>query len=144
MEEKISFNSRKEWENYIWLKFIDNIRKAGEKQKAEKFLNNLLTEKERKIIAKRLATLALIKEGRSYKEIGKILWISPGTISSLKKSIKKDNGYRSERHYNEKSAETKRERTKGIPPQTILNYWLNIPLPPKVGRGRWRFLYYQG
>ncbi|MDP3052826.1 MAG: Trp family transcriptional regulator [bacterium] len=144
--KKISeFKSRKEWEDFLWSKFLENAERARSEKQLKNFLDNLLSANEKKLIIKRLTALAMIKAGKSYKEIEEILWISPSTISALKKSIEKQSGYQSNRYYAKKSKSEKIEKhKKGLPPQkTILDYWLNFPFPTKGGK-RWKFLNYQG
>ncbi len=148
MKERIikeinQFRMRKEWEKYLWEEFLKEFEKANPKESA-KFLNNLLSDDEKFSITRRWAVIVFLKEGLSYKEIGRILWISPNTISAIKKSIEKRSNYRSSRYYTNKSLEEKRKRMKGLPPQTIFDYWLNFPWPSKSGKGRWKFLNYQG
>jgi len=77
------FSSRKEWENYLWKEFLKRVND----KKLELFLNNLLTNQEKRNIIRRLATISLFKKGMNYRQIGEILWLSPNTISSIKKSI---------------------------------------------------------
>jgi len=143
---KISeFKSRKEWENFLWLKFLEKAEKAKSEKQLKIFLDNLLSANEKKLIIKRLTALAMLKAGKSYKKIEEALWISPSTISALKKSLEKQSGYQSNRCYAEKNKDEKIEKhKKGLPPQkTILDYWLNFPFPTKTGQ-RWKFLNYQG
>jgi len=144
MKENSKFNFRKQWEDYAWLRFVKNAEKAASEKQLAEFLDYLVSESEKRIIVKRITTLSLIKAGKSYKEIGRILWISPKTISALKKSVIWHNGYKSSYYYSKKSGEEKRKKIKSLPPRTIFDYWLNMPLPKKTGRGRWKFLYYQG
>lgn len=77
------FSSRKEWENYLWKEFLKRVND----KKLELFLNNLLTNQEKRNIIKRLAIISLFKKGMNYRQIGEILWLSHNTISSIKKSI---------------------------------------------------------
>ncbi len=144
MKEVSEFKSRKKWEENIWQRFLENIDKAVSKSEIIKLLDNLLSPNEKKLISKRLAAMALIKAGATYMEAGRILWISPSTISALKKSVYKAAKYQSNRYYTEKSRSEKRKNMKGLPAQTIFDYWLNFPLPKKIGKGRWKFLNYQG
>jgi|SRR3989344_2735392 len=143
--EKISrFNSRKEWENHIWSQFLEYAEKVGAKGKLKIFLDNLLSASEKKIIVKRLAALNLIQAGKTYKEIGEILWTSPNTVSALKKSILRQSVYASARHHNKIAKNEKAKSIKSLPPLTIFDYWLNLPIPRKTGKGRWKILNYQG
>ncbi len=139
-----NFSSRKDWESYLWLMFLGMVGKSKSPKAVKNLLESLLSSAEKRDVAKRLAAVALLREGKSYKEISRILWISPATISALKKSLMEQSGYRSGRYYSEKSSKGKRKRMKGLPPLTILDYWLNLPWPKKTGRGRWKFLNYQG
>ncbi len=142
--EKISeFKSKKEWENFLWSKFLEKAEKAKSEKQLKIFLDNLLSANEKRLITKRLTALAMIKAGKSYKEIGEALWISPSTISALKKSLEKQSGYQSNRYYAGKSKNEKGKRVKLPPKKTILDYWLNFPFPTKGGK-RWEFLTYQG
>jgi len=129
------------WQTDIWRKFLDNLEGADSKKEIAELLDNLLSVNEKMLISKRLATMALIKSGKSYKEIGRILWISPSTVSAIKKSVHQKTSYKSNRHYAATSKDEKRKNMKALPPQTIFDYWLNLPLPKKTGRGRWKFLY---
>ncbi|PIY58867.1 hypothetical protein COY97_01955, partial [Candidatus Wolfebacteria bacterium CG_4_10_14_0_8_um_filter_39_64] len=89
------FKSRKEWENYLWRVFLKNVEKSKLEKRLANFLNNLLSETEKKNIVRRLTVIFLLKQGKTYKEIGEILWISPGTISAIKKSLLNYRNYRS-------------------------------------------------
>lgn len=80
------YNSRKEWEEANWEKLI----------KQPKILESFITEYERHILVLRVAVVARLNNGKSYREISKELWLSPQTISSIKKAINKK-GYESYR-----------------------------------------------
>ena len=127
------------WELNIWSKFLVNIEKANSKKEIAKLLDNLLSSNEKILISKRLATVALIKGGKSYREIGKILWISPGTVSAIKKSISLPANYKSSRYYCGRNKSEKIKRMKGIPPETIFDYWARLPIPKKSYIVRRRF-----
>lgn len=126
------FVNGKGWEEKIWKKFLEDIEDAGHDHKTAKFLDNILTTSEKKIISKRLAALVLIKSGKSYRDIGKMLWISPATVSALKKSVCGESYYQSSRFYAEKSKSEKAKKIKKVPSPTILDYWANLPLPSKT------------
>ncbi|MDP3948705.1 MAG: Trp family transcriptional regulator [bacterium] len=117
-------------EENIWRKFLENVENAGHKHETAKFLDSILTANEKKLISKRLAALALIKSEKSYREIGRILWISPSTVSGLKKSIR--GIYQSNRYRATKSKNEKRKSMGGIPASTILDYWANLSLPSRT------------
>ncbi len=133
MKKIDGFESGKGWEEKIWRGFLENVENANHKYKTEAFLDNILTKSEKRFISKRLAALSLIRAGKSYKEIGRILWISPCTISALKKIVNETTNYQSNREYSVKKRNEKSERRRKIPPSTILDYWANLPLPSKTG-----------
>ena len=119
-------------EEDVWRKFLENIESAERKYETARFLDSILTANEKKFISKRLAALSLIKSGRSYKEIGRILRVSPSTVSGIKKSV--DGAYQSNRYRAMLGKNEKIKRTKRIPASTILDYWANLPLPSKTGK----------
>ena len=71
------YSSRKEWEVACWR----NIVESGE------ILQLFITPYERHNIVMRVATLEGLASGKSYKKIGEELWLSPQTISSIKKAV---------------------------------------------------------
>lgn len=137
------FESRKDWENFIWEEFARILSGLNSKEQIIEFLNSVISRKERDFIIKRLLAIQLIKQGKSYSEISKILWISPSTISALKKCINNKTLYQSKKI---KIKNTEGKRTKGFNEdiEEILEYWINFPFPSKTGKGRWKFLNYQG
>ncbi len=56
---------------------------------SELFLTELLGKEERIMLAKRLATIILLTEGKSLYSISRILKISPSTANSLKQELEK-------------------------------------------------------
>ncbi len=77
------FKSRKEWSDAVWHKLLKDIKNPS----LSVALDSLLGAYEKQIIVNRLAALSLIKDGKTYKQIGEELWLSPTTISSLKKTL---------------------------------------------------------
>ncbi|NCQ02696.1 hypothetical protein GW816_01415, partial [Candidatus Wolfebacteria bacterium] len=110
------FKSRKEWENYLWRVFLKNVEKSKLEKRLANFLNNLLSETEKKNIVRRLTVIFLLKQGKTYKEIGEILWISPGTISAIKKSLLNYRNYRSKYDFYKNKKVEERKKMKGLPP----------------------------
>ena len=91
------FASRKEWEEACWRKLLQS----------KKWLHRIITPYERHNIIMRAAAAHRLNKGASYNDIGKELWLSPQTISGIKKALA-ENNYKS---YLERS---KRERKKKI------------------------------
>jgi len=123
------FKSRKEWENYLWRVFLKNVEKSKLEKRLANFLNNLLSETEKKNIVRRLTVIFLLKQGKTYKEIGEILWISPGTISAIKKSLLNYRNYRSKYDFYKNKKVEERKKMKGLPPETIFDYFAGIKWP---------------
>ena len=65
MEKIDKFASRKNFEKYLWSKFLEGVEKSKSQKSPKDLLEILLTEAEKKKVAKRLAALALLKEGKS-------------------------------------------------------------------------------
>ncbi len=80
------FPSRKEWEDACWQAI----------SKSAKLLYALTTAYERRNVVLRAAVTDRINAGESYRQIGKELWLSSQTISSIKKAVHA-RGYRSYR-----------------------------------------------
>jgi uncharacterized protein YerC len=75
--------SRKERASLVWSKLLENIKNP----KVEILLNTLLSQYEKDIVANRLIAISLIKQNKTYKEIGEELWLSSSTIRSLKRML---------------------------------------------------------
>jgi len=75
------------WAETLWDKLADRLARIRAKDDIKSILENLISEDEKKTALRRLAILALIREGKSYREIGKILWVSPQTISTVRKNV---------------------------------------------------------
>lgn len=92
-----AYSSRAEWEAACWR----NLRESKE------LLEMLTTVHERRIFVLRAAALDRLISGESYRQIGRELWLSPQTISGIKKAIR-ENGYRS---YLERSKKERKKRS---------------------------------
>ena len=71
------FSSRKEWENACW-KVIS---------RSESLLNVVTTASERHNIILRALGIEYINSGKKYRQIAEELYLSPQTISSIKKAL---------------------------------------------------------
>jgi len=125
------FKSKKDWEGYLWETVLENIARLNTERELKSFLNSLLSEAEKKNISRRLIVFSLLKQGKTYREIGEILWISPGTISAIKKSLINKENYRSKRGiYKEGVIKAENlKKMKEIPPETIFDYLARIKWP---------------
>jgi Trp operon repressor len=81
------FSSRKDWEKAAWDCIIATLHKSQSKKDAALFLALIISEPERRNIIKRATAIIKLIEGNSYRNIGKELWLSPQTISAIRKGI---------------------------------------------------------
>lgn len=79
--------SAEKWSEQLWNGLITKISQLNSKEKIRQILEKLISENEKRMILRRLTAIALISSGKSYKEIGEILWLSPNTVSTIKKNI---------------------------------------------------------
>lgn len=92
-----NYHSRAEWEDACWRKI----------SVSKDLLELLATSYERHNLIMRAAVIDALASGKTYRQIGNELWLSPQTISGIKKALVEKN-YRS---YLERS---KKERKKKI------------------------------
>lgn len=85
-KRKISISAER-WSEKLWADLISNIYRAGSEKEIKRLLEKLFSEDEKIMILKRLSVIALIRSGKSYQEISDILWLSPNTISTIKKNL---------------------------------------------------------
>src|SRR3989344_6201734 len=83
MEKIDKFKSRNDWFIHAWLKFLKDIKNPD----AADALNSLLSSREKIMIINRMAAMVLIREGKTYRQIGEELWVSPTTVRSLKRTL---------------------------------------------------------
>lgn len=112
------YPSRKEWEGAVWQIIL----------KSEELLQLLITENERQDLVMRAAAAAGIASGKSYRKIGDELWLSPQTISVIKKALNekvyKSYAERSKKECKKKvwspnkNSEPRKSRPLGIPRRT--------------------------
>jgi len=81
-----SYPSRKEWERACWRKLL----------KSKNLIALLVTNNERRNLVMRAAVTERINAGKRYRQIAEELWLSPQTISSIRKALR-ENTYRSYR-----------------------------------------------
>lgn len=144
--KKISeFKSKKHWVDYIWQRLLEDIKHPA----LRSALDHLLSSYEKNIIVNRLAAVLLIREGKTYRQIGEELWLSHNTIRSLKRVL--DNPYFTEyqsyRLLNNKRkklirAEALKKAEEEIARSSALLDWVDyyISVFPKKHGPRWKFL----
>src|SRR3989344_4262956 len=106
------FKSRKEWGKYVWSVLIKEMAKSNSIKELEKILDVLLTSHEKQQMIRRASAVSFLKQGKSYREIGQILWLSPNTINAIRKSIRTQEGYVSHYMRNKKSKKKQKPLSK--------------------------------
>lgn len=111
-----AYASRSEWEKDCWQKI----------SASQGLLELIVTPYERRSLVLRAAARDSIAAGKSYRKIGEELWLSPQTVSGLKKALS-EKSYRSYRERSKKerkkrvlssSGKPRRPRPEGIPRRT--------------------------
>lgn len=122
---------KKETLNRLYSEFGKAFEKSARKSGTEFFLGDLLTKTEKIMLAKRFAVIYLLSQGVPVSYIAESLGMSPTTI--FKMSLRYDIGKYS------LLLKTIKQEEKNI--WNILEKILRAGLPPRYGRGRWKFLY---
>ena len=126
-----SKNLARENLNKLYREFANALQKSEKKSQMAFFLKDFLTHTEKIMLAKRFAVIYLLSQDVPNSYISESLHMSPTTIARM--SLKYDIGKYSFLLKTVKSEE------KDI--WSILEKILRAGLPPRVGRGRWKFLY---
>lgn len=154
MKNLDEFKSRKEWEEFVWLEFLQNLNKTKSIQQFKEILESVLSEKEKRLIIKRIIAAFLISQGRSYREMGDILWLSHNTISAIKKGLLKKSAYRGYQYYLNQNAQLKNKLQEGKnknkkmtmddlaeATDDLLNWFARFFILIRThGKDRWKFL----
>ena len=122
---------KKEHLQKLYNEFGTALEKSARKSWIKIFLNDFLTRTEKIMLAKRFAVIYLLSKDVPASYIAETLCMSPATIFRM--SIKYDIG-----KYSYMLKATKNEN-KNI--WKIFEKILRAGLPPRAGRGRWKFLY---
>ena len=117
--------------NKLYSEFGKAFEHAVRNSKTKFFLGDLLTKTEKIMLAKRFAVICLLSEGVPVFYIAESLKMSYSTIFRM--SLKYDIG-----KYADIVNLIKKDRVKLW---KILEKVIKAGLPPRVGRGRWKFLY---
>lgn len=122
---------KKEHLQKLYNEFSVALEKSARKSWVKFFLNDFLTHTEKIMLAKRFAVIYLLSKDVPTSYIADSLCMSPTTVFRM--SLKYDIG-----RYSSLLRAIKNE-DKNI--WRILEKILRAGLPPRAGRGRWKFLY---
>lgn len=115
----------------LYNEFSNALEKSARKSWIKFFLNDFLTHTEKIMLAKRFAVIYLLSKDVPASYISDALYMSPATISRM--SLKYDIG--------KYSSLLKAVKSENRDVWRILEKILKAGLPPRAGRGRWKFLY---
>ena len=124
---------KKETLNKLYSEFGKAFEKSARKSEAKFFLGDLLTKTEKIMLAKRFAIIYLLSKDVPVSYIAESLGVSYSTLSrmSLKYDIGKYSSLLKTLENNNNNKDICR----------ILEKILKAGLPPRAGRGSWKFLY---
>ncbi|MFA6520626.1 MAG: Trp family transcriptional regulator [Candidatus Paceibacterota bacterium] len=117
--------------NKLYKEFGQAFEKSARRSKAGLFLGDILTKTEKVMLAKRFAVIYLLSQEVPVSYIAESLGMSYSTIFRM--SLKYDIG--------KYSAILRAIRQEKSDLWGILEKILRAGLPPRAGRGRWKFLY---
>ena len=123
---------KKDYLQKLYNEFSEALEKSAQKSWIKFFLKDFLTRTEKIMLAKRFAVIYLLSKNVPVTYIAESLCMSPATIFRM--SLKYDIG-----KYSSILQAVKKENNKDI--WEILEKILRAGLPPRAGRGRWKFLY---
>src|SRR3989344_7287379 len=87
MVKYIQTTTTKDLGERAWRDLTARMQKNIGQSKIEKTLTALLSPSEKLELTRRLVIISFLEEGKSYKQISRILGVSPQTISAVKKSF---------------------------------------------------------
>ena len=122
---------KKETLQRLYNEFSKALEKSAHKSGAKFFLGDFLTRTEKTMLAKRFAVIYLLSKNVPATYIAESLGMSPATIFRM--SLRYDIG--------KYSSLLKVIQHEQGDLWKILERILRAGLPPRAGRGRWKFLY---
>jgi|SRR3989344_7109226 len=88
------------WMEELWDGLINKLVVSCSHAEIKKILECLMSVHEKKVILRRLGVMAFARTGKSYRETSEALWLSPNTISTIRKNILGNRaGYKSYRKF---------------------------------------------
>ncbi len=122
---------KKEILSKLYNEFGKALEKSAQKTRAQFFLGDLLTRTEKIMLAKRFAVIYFLSKEIPVSYIAESLGMSYATVFRM--SLKYDLG-----KYSSLLLAIEQEKTSIW---KILEKIMRAGLPPRSGRGRWKFLY---
>ncbi len=132
-KQKLIGRTADDWAEKLWDRLLEKISQSKSKNEIKKVLENILSFNEKKILLRRLAILALVRSGKSYQEIEEALWVSPQTISVIKKGYASQSGqYQSDRSMRKNkgsgSSKNSKDNTKDYAIEDFILNFIGFPM----------------
>lgn len=115
--------------------FLTFLSLAQTKKEARILANELLSQTERVMLAKRLAIVVLLVRGYSFTQIEEALGVTRQTVIRVWKDMKIGKYDKIARYAREHTGHFKKEAF-----MDALIRMIHFGMPPRAGRGRWKFL----
>ena len=77
----------------VWGQFFKAVKRADSSNELKDIMEALFSDAEKVMIEKRLAIVCLLKDGKSYKEVGRMIDVSSATISFVKQGFKRNKDF---------------------------------------------------
>jgi|SRR3989344_3504948 len=126
---------RKEIATELADQFLTFLALAQNKKEARILANELLSQTERVMLAKRLAVVVLLVRRYSFTQIQEALGVTRQTVIRVWKGMKTGKYDKIARYAREHTGHFKREAF-----MDELIRIIHFGMPPRAGRGRWKFL----
>lgn len=132
MSKFFTTEENKKLEEKVWQEFLEKIKQAVSSNNIGEALEILLSSCEKKELARRLAIISLLNEGRTYRKISEILGVSHQTIRAVKKCVLEN----SSKFYN--PYRRKEKKIKPLPGISLIEDLAEILSKASTYRGRGR------
>ena len=118
--------------NQINNRLVDVVSKLENNSSTQKFLDDLLTESEKIVLAKRLAVIFMLQENISWYKISVLLKVSPTTVRKIAIDIDLEKY--------ENVLKIVRQRKNRMTFWVGMDLVLKMGIPSIVGAGQWNIL----
>lgn len=126
---------KKEFATELADQFLTFLSLAQTKKEARILANELLSQTERVMLAKRLAVVVLLVRGYSFTQIEEALGVTRQTVVRIWKDMKTGKYDKIVRYARDHTRHFKRESF-----MDELIRIIHFGMPPRAGKGRWKFL----
>ena len=113
-------------------RLINTIAQLETNLSTKNFINDLLSEFEKIVLAKRLSVIFMLQENISWYRISRLLNLSPTTVRKIAREIDLA-GY-------ENIIKIAKQKKNKVTFWAGMDLVLRAGIPPIVGKGRWNFL----